>query len=86
MHCTADNQYTIPLGVFFDVDKNKYRACVATMGKSTKLGTFNTVEEAFDKYKITKEKLIKDVAEKYKDKIPSKTYEAMMNWKIEITD
>lgn len=56
------------------------------MRKSIKLGTFNTVEEAFDKYKITKEKLIKDVAEKYKDKIPSKTYEAMMNWKIEITD
>lgn len=76
----------LPLGVFWDVDKNKYRACVAAMGKSIKLGTFNTVEEAFDKYKITKEKLIKDVAEKYKDMIPSKTYEAMMNWKIEIID
>ena len=27
----------LPLGVFFDVDKNKYRACVAAMEKSIKL-------------------------------------------------
>ena len=55
-------------------------------GKKIKLGTFNTAEEAFARYKVYKEDFIKDIAEQYKDKIPDKIYQAMMNWQIEITD
>ena len=33
-----------------------------------------------------KENYIKQVAEEYKDKIPDKLYEAMYNYKVEITD
>ena len=36
-----------------------------------------------DRYK---EQYIKDTAKRYKDKIPYSVYEAMMNWKVEITD
>jgi DNA-binding transcriptional regulator YiaG len=41
-----------------------------------------TPEEAFEKYKYEKEKHIKEIAEKYKDKIPLKLYTAMYKYKI----
>lgn len=63
-----------------------YRAAFVADQKSIKLGTFKTPEEAFQKYKEYKEQYIKDTAKRYKDKIPYSVYEAMMNWKIEITD
>ena len=47
---------------------------------------FDTPEEAFQTYKEFKENYIKQVADEYKDKIPEKLYEAMINYKIEITD
>ena len=75
-----------PLGVFFDKDKNKFRACMAFMGKIIKLGTFDTVEAAFARYKEYKENFIKNMAEQYKEKIPDKVYQAMIEWEVEITD
>lgn len=59
---------------------------MAFMGKSIKLGTFDSAEDAFVRYKEYKEDFIKDMAEQYKDEIPDKVYQAMMNWKIEIND
>ena len=50
------------------------------------LGYYNTIEEAFNSYKIAKENNIKRVADYYKEKIPKKLYEAMYNYKVEITD
>ena len=80
------NRGECPIGVFLDSDKRKYRACVAFGGMSVKLGTFDTADAAFARYKEYKEDLIKDMAEQYKGMIPHKVYEAMMNWKIEVTD
>jgi uncharacterized UPF0160 family protein len=37
-------------------------------------------------YKHFKEKYIKEIADKYKEKIPSKLYEAMYRYEVEITD
>jgi hypothetical protein len=76
----------LPLGVWWDKEKKKYRSEMNFMGKSIKLGTFDTVEEAFARYKVYKEDFIKDMAEQYKDKIADRTYQAMMNWVVEITD
>ena len=76
----------MPIGVHLDTSKNKYRAEVSFMGKSIKLGTFNDPEEAFERYKVYKEDLIQDMAEQYKGQIPDKAYQAMLNWKVEITD
>lgn len=75
-----------PVGVHFDKDKGKYRAEMSFLGKIKKLGYFDTLETAFAKYKEYKEDFIKHMAERYKGKIPDKVYQAMMNWKIEITD
>lgn len=80
------NRGDYPIGVYFDKDKNKYRACMAFMGRNIKLGTFDTVEAAFARYKAYKEDFIKDMAEQYREKIPDKVYQAMMNWEVEITD
>ena len=75
-----------PIGVYYDKDKKKYRAAMSFMGKQIKLGRFDTAELAFNRYKEYKEDFIKDMAEQYKDAIPYKVYEAMINWKIEIDD
>ena len=50
------------------------------------LGVYDAAEEGFEKYKIEKERYIKEVADHYQHKIPPKLYRAMYNYKIEITD
>lgn len=80
------NRGDLPLGVHFDKSKGKYRAEMSFMGEQIKLGTFETAESAFARYKEYKEDFIQDIAEQYKDVIPHKVYRAMMNWKIEIDD
>ena len=60
------------------VSKNK--------GKQEHLGYFNTEVEAFNAYKTAKESFIKEQAEKWKDKIDERAYEALMSYTVEITD
>lgn len=80
------NRGDYPLGVYFDEERQKFRACMSFMGDRLKLGTFDTEEEAFARYKEYKEDLINDIAEQYKGEIPDKVYQAMINWVVEITD
>ncbi|MED3562268.1 hypothetical protein [Bacillus xiapuensis] len=77
----------LPIGVHFFKQTNKYLAnCRNGKGKKIGLGSFNTPDEAFRAYKEFKEKLIKQIAEDYKNKIPDKLYEAMLRYEVEITD
>ena len=85
LNCKKNRGY-LPLGVHFDKSKGKYRAEMSFMGEQIKLGTFDTVETAFAKYKEYKEDFIKDLAGQYRERIPNKVYEAMMGWKIEVDD
>ena len=80
------NRGDLPIGVYFDKGKGKYSACIASSGKSIKLGTFGNAIDAFNKYKECKENLVKKLAEQYRTKVPYKVYLAMMEWQIEITD
>ena len=74
----------LPIGVA--KNKNKYTAN-CTMGKGrSNLGSFRTPNEAFNVYKEYKEMCLKQVADEYKDKIPQKLYDAIYNYKVEITD
>lgn len=79
-----------PIGVIFNKYANKYQVnCnIFNNEKSQQkyLGLYNTIEDAFKVYKEFKEKYIKQIADYYKDKIPNKLYEAMYNYKVEITD
>ena len=76
----------LPLGTWYDREKGKYRASMSYQGIPIKIGSFKTIDDAFERYKTYKEDFIKDVAEQYKGKIPDKVYRAMLNWTIEITD
>lgn len=75
------------IGVQFSKRLNKFTAsCYGKNSKNIHLGVFNNEIEAFNAYKTYKEKLIKEVAEEYKDKIPDKLYTAMFNWEVRIDD
>ena len=56
--------------------------------KRIHLGYFNSPQEAFAEYKLAKESYVKEVAQEYYDnnEITEKVYNALMNYKVEITD
>jgi len=75
-----------PVGVRYRKRFDKFESQVTLYGKMVYLGTFNTPEEAFCAYKEVKEAYIKDVADKWKDRIDPRVYDALMNYQVEITD
>ena len=66
--------------------KNVYEANFSVKKKAIYLGTFLTEKEAFLAYKEAKEKHIKNIAEKWRGQITKKVYQALVNYKVEITD
>jgi hypothetical protein len=64
----------------------KYVARAAINGKEKRIGQYNTPEEAFQAYKVAKEEWIKEVANKYKDKLEPRVYDALMKYEVEMTD
>lgn len=54
--------------------------------KHEHLGTYESQEKAFEVYKYYKEKNIKQIANYYKDEIPTKLYNALYSYEIEIDD
>lgn len=76
-----------PIGVSYDAKNDKYKAQMSGKGVSkTFIGRYATPEEAFQAYKQAKEARIKEVANKWKDQIDPKVYEALMNWGVSIDD
>lgn len=74
----------LPIGV----TRNRGRLMVSfsKYGKQQVIYGFNNPIEAFNAYKEHKEEYIKEVAESYKPYIPTKLYEAMLKYEVEITD
>lgn len=66
--------------------KEKYGVTLSIKKKKVTNKTYKTPQEAFDVYKELKEKHIKNLANQYKEYIPQRLYDAMMNYKVEITD
>ncbi|HSE99915.1 MAG TPA: hypothetical protein VLA48_03380 [Nitrososphaeraceae archaeon] len=75
-----------PIGVCFSKRGRKFGASFNKEGKKLHLGFFNTPEEAFQAYKTAKEEYIKEVADKWRKQITEQTYQALINYKVEITD
>lgn len=75
-----------PIGVYFDKRKNKFRASLNYKNKTFFIGHFDNEKYAFYAYKKEKEKLIKEVAVKFKNIITKEAYEALLKYEIEITD
>ena len=76
----------LPIGVRYNKIFNLYYSSVRIFNEEIDLGFYCTPTEAFYAYKAAKESHIKDVANKWKDQIDLKVYEALMNWTIEIDD
>lgn len=76
----------LPQGVSMSTDKKKFRARISVDGIGKHLGVFNTVEEAFLVYKKEKETYLKVLAERWKGRIDSRAYEALINWEVNIDD
>jgi len=75
-----------PIGVIYIEDRNNYKSQCRDGKEKIFLGNYNTSNEAFNVYKKYKERLIKRVADKYKNIIPQKLYDAMYKYEVEITD
>ena len=84
--CTA-SRGKHPIGVCWNKTKKSFVAHVGkSKGKQEHLGYFKTEIEAFNAYKQAKEAFIKEQANKWKDKIDPRAYEALMSYTVEITD
>ena len=86
---TRNNEFRgdLPIGVHRYYKGEKYRAlCNNCYNKMINLGLYDSVEEAFSKYKKCKEAVIKLIAEEYKNKIPEVLYEALCRYEVEIDD
>ena len=75
-----------PIGVCFHKPLNKYQSQLAINGKIKHLGYFSTSTEAFQSYKIAKEKQVKIIANKYKNVLDQRLYNSLMQYEILITD
>ena len=82
---TNINRGKYPIGVSLHMS-GKFQAKILKNKTQIYLGLFETPEEAFQAYKKAKEEYIKEVADKWKDKIDPRVYEAMYNYQVEITD
>ena len=78
-----------PIGVYYDTTKKKFISQINRnndKGCQEYLGAYDCPEEAFQVYKKAKELYIKEVAERWKDQIDPKVYNALISYEVEITD
>lgn len=68
---------SLPTGVVFN--KGIYEVRLCKYGKQINLGCFKEEMLALSAYKIEKEKYVKEVAEKWKDKIDNRVYNSLNN-------
>lgn len=76
----------LPVGVVYHKRDDVYQATLRLYGKTTYLGSFETPEAAFVAYKNAKEAQAKVLAEKWKDKIDPRVYDALINYEVNIDD
>ena len=94
VHIHGRKKNGLPTGVTYSKKTGKYQAAVRESCKDTdskdedkkktvRLGFFDTIEEAYEVYKTHKMAEIIYIADCYKDVIPDKLYQAMINWKFD---
>lgn len=74
------------IGVYFSKKNKKYVSQIRYNSNQIHLGHFDTETEAFYAYKQAKEAYIKEIANKWKDKIDHRVYEALMDYEVSIDD
>ena len=75
------------IGVYWNKKASAFVARVnKNKGKREYLGCFNTEIEAFNAYKTAKEAFVKEQANKWKDEIDDRAYNALINYEVNIDD
>lgn len=82
----ASERGDTPLGVYYRAKTGRYLSQFTKNSESVYIGSFATPEEAFEGYRREKEIHLKELAEKWKDKIDVRAYNALMAYTVEITD
>lgn len=72
----------LPTGVHYSKNKKRFFSIIDIDKKQIRLGTFDTIEEASSAYKREREKHIRCVAEKYKDRLKEDVYYFLCNYKM----
>ena len=78
-----------PIGVSLHKQTNKPLAQVADSiagGRTRRVKLCSTVDEAFRFYKDTKEQIAKELADIYVGRCDYKVIEALLNYRVEMTD
>ena len=75
-----------PIGVSYNKCVGKYVAYINLEGKLKHLGCFNNQHDAFHTYKLAKEDAARRLAEKYKNSIDQRVFDALLNFVVEETD
>lgn len=70
----------LPKGV--SVHGNRFVAKIYKIGNPRTNVSFTSPQEAYDNYKISREKFIKDIANEWKSKISEKAYKALHDYKL----
>lgn len=69
----------LPLGVSLHKSSGKYRVQISKYGKNRYMGLFNSTESAVKYYNRLKSEYILELSEVYKNKLPTRTYTALLN-------
>lgn len=72
------------IGVSYHKKCGKFCSRLNKFGKKNSLGCFDTELEAFHAYKEAKEAYVKELANKWKDQIDPRVYEALMKYEISL--
>lgn len=82
----AKSKTNLPVGVIFHKGMGKFASKVKCNSKDVYLGYFDNPEDAFNAYRDRKKIIITNMANKWKDQIDPRAYEAMINYDIDIND
>ena len=75
-----------PIGIYEDKQAGKFKVRISVEGKQKHIGRYYCEKEAFYAYKVAKEQYIKEVANKWKDQIDHRVYNALMCYEVNIDD
>ena len=77
---------SLPIGLTWEKNHTSIRLGFTRGNERVHCGSYQSVEVAFAVHKKMKEDWIKQQAEKWKSQIDPRTYNALMNYQVEITD
>lgn len=71
-----------PQGVYWNKQAKKYRSQINMSGSRKYLGSFDTINEAYEVYKEAKERYVKNKALEWANRIEWDVFVALMNWEL----